>query len=215
MSETLQTRAAERRHDIDWVRLIAFDLLILYHVGMFFVAGKGWHIKNNELSEALLYPMDFINQWRLPILFVISGMGTRFALSQRTGWEFLKKRFQRLVIPLLFGMVVIVAPQVYIERIVQGHAYHSFIDFYPHYFDGIYQKNGGGGNFSWHHLWFLPYLFFIFPGCSAVAYLLARSRQLCVGPKFQVVHKPVSAKSVLVLHPIACHTGISQTSISD
>ena len=40
----------ERRYDIDWIRVIVFDILIIYHVGMFFVSW-GWHIKNNEIID--------------------------------------------------------------------------------------------------------------------------------------------------------------------
>lgn len=143
----------QRRYDIDWIRVIVFDILIFYHVGMFFVEWN-WHIKNNDLVEWIEYPMKFINQWRIPILFVVSGMGTRFALSYKSGKEYTKERFIRLFIPLLFGMLIIVPPQVYFERLVQGNEYSSFLQFYPHYFNGIYPQ----GNFSWHHLWFLPYL---------------------------------------------------------
>jgi len=145
---------SQRRHDLDWIRVLVFGILILYHIGMFFVPW-GWHIENNELSYPLTWPMWFVNQWRLPVLFIISGMGTRFALSKRSGGEYISERSLRLVIPLLFGMVVVVAPQVYVERIVQGAVYSSFWEFYPHYFEGAYPE----GNFSWHHLWFLPYLF--------------------------------------------------------
>lgn len=143
-----------RRYDLDWLRVIVFALLILYHVGMFFVPW-GWHIKNNEIYEWLRWPMLFVNQWRLPILFVISGMGTAFALSYRSGWQFIKERHIRLLIPLLFGMLVIVPPQVYVERLAYGSFTASFFDYLmgPAY-TGIYPE----GNFSWHHLWFLPYL---------------------------------------------------------
>ena len=145
---------SQRRHDLDWIRVLVFGLLILYHIGMFFVPWS-WHIENSEQSNSLTWPMWFVNQWRLPVLFIISGMGTRFALSKRSGGEYLAERSKRLVIPLLFGMLVIVAPQVYVERMVQGGGYSSFWEFYPHYFEGVYPE----GNFSWHHLWFLPYLF--------------------------------------------------------
>lgn len=144
----------ERRYDIDWIRVIVFDILIIYHVGMFFVPW-GWHIKNNEIVDWMRWPMLFVNQWRIPILFVVSGMGTRFALSHRSGSEYVKERFIRLFIPLVVGILLIVAPQVYIERLYQGKVLGSYIDFYPHFFDGIYPE----GNFSWHHLWFLPYLY--------------------------------------------------------
>lgn len=135
--------------------MIAFDLLILYHVGMFFVPWP-WHIKNSSTSEGFVVPMMFLNQWRLPLLFVISGMGTCYALSYKTGQIFLKDRFLRLIIPLIFGMLILVPPQVYVERLSQGITYQSYFDFYTHLFDGTYPK----GNLSWHHLWFIFYLFF-------------------------------------------------------
>ena len=143
----------ERRYDLDWIRVIVFDILILYHVGMFFVPW-GWHIKNNEIVDWVQWPMILVNQWRIPILFVVSGMGTRFALSYRSGGEYIRERLKRLFIPLLVGVLLIVPPQVYLERVVNGEFDGSFFDFLPHIFDGIYPT----GNFSWHHLWFLPYL---------------------------------------------------------
>jgi glucans biosynthesis protein C len=149
------TPFSTRRFDMDWLRVMVFGLLILYHVGMFFVPW-GWHIKNNQIYPELRWPMLFVNQWRLPILFVISGMGTYYALSKRSGAAFAKERAFRLLLPLIVGMLLIVPPQVYIERLSQGHFSGGYFEFWPaHAFSGIYPE----GNFSWHHLWFLPYLF--------------------------------------------------------
>ena len=143
----------ERRYDLDWIRVIVFDILIIYHVGMFFVPWE-WHIKNNELINWLQYPMEFVSHWRLPILFVISGMGTRFALSRRSGKQYIRERLQRLFIPLVTGILIVVTPQVYLERVDEGSVTGSFLGFFPEFFQGLYPE----GNFSWHHLWFLPYL---------------------------------------------------------
>lgn len=123
---------------------------------MFFVPWD-WEIKNNELVEWIQWPMIFVNRWRLSILFVISGMGTKFALSKRSGSEFSLERVKRLFLPLLAGTLLIVAPQIYLVRLSQGTIYSSYLDFYPHFFEGIYPE----GNFSWGHLWFLPYLLVI------------------------------------------------------
>ncbi|MDX1753505.1 MAG: acyltransferase family protein [Salinimicrobium sediminis] len=143
-----------RRYDLDWLRVLVFLLLIFYHVGMFFVPWE-WHIKNNRLYEWLEYPMLFVNQWRLPILFVISGMGTSYALAKRTGKQFAAERLKRLLIPLTAGILLIVPPQVYYERLSSGAFFGSYWDFWPsRAFLGVYPE----GNFSWHHLWFLPYL---------------------------------------------------------
>lgn len=143
-----------RRYDLDWLRVLVFLLLILYHVGMFFVPW-GWHIKNNVIYDELVYPMVFLNRWRLPILFVISGMGTFYALSKRTGKQFIFERIKRLFIPLVIGMLFIVPPQVYVERIVNAEFNGTYFEYWPSYaFKGVYPE----GNLSWHHLWFLPYL---------------------------------------------------------
>ncbi len=119
-----------RRYDLDWLRVIAFALLIFYHVGMFFVPWS-WHIKNNETSEWLTLPMWFLNQWRLPLLFVISGMGTYFSLQKRTGGQFMRERVIRLLIPFVFGMLFIIPPQVYIERLANSQFTGSYFDFWP------------------------------------------------------------------------------------
>ena len=143
-----------RRYDLDWLRVLVFGLLIFYHVGMFFVPW-GFHLKNNAIYEWLVYPMLFLNQWRLPILFVISGMGTFYALQKRTGAYFALERIKRLGLPLIFGMLFIISPQVYFERLNKNQFVGSYFDFWPNEaLNGIYPE----GNFSWHHLWFLPYL---------------------------------------------------------
>jgi glucan biosynthesis protein C len=144
-----------RRYDLDWLRVLVFGLLIFYHVGMFFVADWEYHIKNNITYEWIKYPMLLLNQWRLPILFVISGMGTSYALAKRTGLQFAYERTKKLLIPLLFGMLVIVPPQVYVQRLTEGTLTMGYLEFWRTLaFSGIYPV----GNLTWNHLWFLPYL---------------------------------------------------------
>lgn len=142
-------------YNMDWIRVIAFDLLIIYHIGMIFMPWN-YHIKNNEISESFTLPMMFLNQWRLPLLFIISGMGTRYALSYKSTGLFIRERILRLFIPLLLGILIIVPPQVYLERLNQSVHYGSYFDFYKTLFQGIYPH----GNLSWHHLWFIVYLLF-------------------------------------------------------
>ncbi|MBU1822972.1 MAG: acyltransferase [Bacteroidetes bacterium] len=143
-----------RRYDLDWLRVIAFSILILYHIGMFF-NHWGWHVKNNELSHAIELPMRFSSQWRMSLLFMISGAAVFFALRKRSGGTFLKERAVRIFLPLVFGMFVIVPPQIFFERLTQGATF-SYLDFYPSTFD--FQPYPAG-NFSWHHLWYLAYIF--------------------------------------------------------
>ncbi len=144
----------ERRYDIDWLRVLAFSLLIIYHTGMFFVPW-GWHIKNPETYEWLKGPMLFMNRWRMPLLFIISGMGTSFSLGKRSPATFSAERIKMLLIPLIFGMIMITPAQVYAERVVNGEFHGSYLEFWSTVaFRGIYPE----GNLTWHHLWFLPYI---------------------------------------------------------
>ncbi|MEM1270777.1 MAG: acyltransferase family protein, partial [Bacteroidota bacterium] len=103
-----------RRHDLDWLRVICITLLLYYHVGMIFVSW-GFHIQSTETSALLEHIMLWMHRWRMPLLFFISGAGTRFALRKRSAGQYLGERWLRLQVPVLFGMFVIVPPQIYIE----------------------------------------------------------------------------------------------------
>ncbi len=144
---------SERRYDLDWLRLVAIIILLFYHTGMLFNPWE-WHIKNNDTSESFRYWMIWLQYWRMPLLLFISGAGTYMAISKRTSEQFAFERFKRLFIPLVFGMFVIVPPQIYYENI---NDYKSYSDFYKTVFDFIPYPEG---SFSWHHLWFICYLFF-------------------------------------------------------
>jgi glucans biosynthesis protein C len=150
---TAPAAALGREYGLDWLRVAAFAVLIFYHSGMMFVPWE-FHIKNRETSEGLASVMLFFNRWRLPLLFFISGCGVFFSLRRRTLGGFATERLRRLLIPLLFGMFVVVPPQIYFERLFQG-AKLSYIEFYPSVFQfEPYPK----GSLSWHHLWFVAYL---------------------------------------------------------
>jgi peptidoglycan/LPS O-acetylase OafA/YrhL len=94
----------------------------------------------------------FIDHWQMPLLFLLAGTATLFALRFRSAGEYVKERFKRLLIPLVFGILVIVPPQLYIEMF--GFRGASYIDFYPKYFDPEFTQG-----FDMGHLWFIAYLF--------------------------------------------------------
>jgi glucan biosynthesis protein C len=145
---------SDRRSDIDWLRVTAFSLLILYHAGMPYVEWA-WHIKNAEHWPALQEVMRFVNRWRMPLIFLIAGATIMLALGRRGAGAFVFDRLKRIGLPLVFGMLVIVPPQIYYERRQQGRFDGSFLEFLPHAFEGGAYP---AGNISWHHLWFLTYV---------------------------------------------------------
>jgi glucans biosynthesis protein C len=143
--------ASGRRYDLDWMRLIAIVILLFFHTGMLFNTWD-WHIKNSETSASFTYWMVWLHYWRMPLLLFISGAGTYMALGKRTPGQYAGERFKRLLIPLMFGMFVIVPPQIYFEHIRE---YNDYGDFYKTVFNFIPYPEG---SFSWHHLWFVMYL---------------------------------------------------------
>lgn len=142
-----------RHFYIDWIRIFLIFSVFLFHVGMVFNAW-GWHVKNDVRLESLTPLMHFLHAWRMPLLFLVSGAGTRLALGVRSNRQYATERTRRLFLPLVAGIFILVPVQVYIEKVSQ---YDSLLHFYQHFFDGVYPT----GNFSWHHLWYLVYLFFI------------------------------------------------------
>ena len=57
-----------RRYDIDWLRTLAFGVLILYHTGMYYVADWGWHIKSEHTFAWLQDVMMLTAPWRMSLL---------------------------------------------------------------------------------------------------------------------------------------------------
>jgi glucan biosynthesis protein C len=151
----METAKLERRYDLDWLRVMAFTLLIFFHTGMMFNTW-GWHIKNNVTSKIPELFMTLLHQWRMPLLFVISGAAASFLLRRLRVGTYMGNRLQRLLLPLVFGMLVIIPPQVYYERLFQGQTFASFADFYRTVLALVPYP---AGNFSWHHLWYIPYIF--------------------------------------------------------
>ncbi|MEO8383972.1 MAG: acyltransferase [Betaproteobacteria bacterium] len=155
-----------RRHDIDALRALAFSLLILYHLAMLYVFEWGWHIKSSYLSEALQFPMLFVNRWRMDLIFLISGISTAFlmqTLAKRGGTaNFLSQRTWRLMLPLLFGMTVVVPVQPYCQGVANGLVEPGFLQFIGRYYSGYPWPakafDGWKHGFTWNHLWYLAYL---------------------------------------------------------
>lgn len=161
---TYPTRpASERRHDIDNLRNLAVYLLIVFHTARLF-NDEAWHIKDAGVYGWADQIVSIIHQFHMPLFFLLAGFSAYVAIEAKgLGW-FTRERFLRLFIPLVLGMILIVPPQIYVERIssfvsmryVNADFSGSYADFLPTIFNtGAYPK----GNLSWHHLWFVCYLF--------------------------------------------------------
>lgn len=145
-----------RRYDIDWLRVIAIGLLLIYHVAIGF---QSWgimigFITNDEPWPSLWLPMAMLNIWRIPFLFFVSGMGTYFAMQQRDWRALMKERALRILLPYVFGTFCIVPISVALWQ-------------YYNKFQITYAFNPG-------HLWFLGNIFSYVVLLTPVLYYLKR-----------------------------------------
>jgi peptidoglycan/LPS O-acetylase OafA/YrhL len=159
----------QRRYDLDWLRISAFGLLILYHVGMFYVSWD-WHVKSSRASETIEPLMLLVNPWRLTLLFLISGAATRFIADKMGPLQLTASRMARLWPPLLLAVFVIVPPQSYYEIVEaiaampahEAGAYAGALDnFYPRYATGSGNWCDAEGCLitpTYNHMWFVAYL---------------------------------------------------------
>ena len=164
-----------RHYGLDWLRIGAFGLLILYHIGMFFVPWS-WHVKNDVLVQGFAYPMLAAQTWRLSLLFVVSGFASWMLLGKLGGGPFLRSRSLRLLVPLLFGMAVVVPPQVWVELSARHDQTIAPLAFYPRMYFSFGTLNGIDMP-TWNHLWFVAYLWAYSAGVAlALAVLPPRAR---------------------------------------
>lgn len=151
-----------RRYDIDWIRVAAIGLLLLYHTAIGF---QPWgffigFITNNEFLQSLWTPMMMLNIWRIPILFYVSGMGLFLAMQHRNGKQLFTERFLRIGIPLAFGAIVIVPIHLFLLQ----KYYDQPISYTP----------------SMGHLWFLGNILVYVVMTAPVIYFIKKRKQNAV-----------------------------------
>ncbi|GAB2493746.1 MAG: acyltransferase [Cytophagales bacterium] len=175
----------QRRYDIDWLRVIAIALLLIYHIAIVF---QPWamflgFIKSDELMEGLWKPMTLLNVWRIPFLFFVSGMGVYFAIRKRNWKELLVERSRRILIPFLFGVVAIVP----LHFLIFQAYYHLPLAYSPHPA----------------HLWFLGNIFAYVLILTPIFFFLKKSKNGAFKKKLSAWMSnplgPLSLSSLFVL----------------
>ena len=158
----------KRFHYLDWLRVLAVLALFPFHAGQIFNEAA-FYVKDQITSPMIMGISDFIYQWHMPLFMFLAGIGSHYALRFRSGKEYLIERFKRLIVPLIFGTLVIVPPMTYFRMFgdpnrvwPEGSSQNAidgfdklYFEYYPDFFHGIFPN----GNFEWGHLWFLAYLF--------------------------------------------------------
>jgi len=142
-----------RRADLDWIRVWAFGLLILFHVSLVY-APYDWHVHSTHtfgwLAEAILAT----GPWRLTLLFLVSGAALRFMSHRLTPAAVTRSRAARLLPPLAFGILVLVPPQSWLEAVDKGSWHQGLFAWWGRQFSLPEILRGIPVN----HLWFVLYI---------------------------------------------------------
>ncbi len=156
--------ASRRLHYIDWLRVLAVLLLFPFHTTRLFNAGEPFYAKAPELSTATGRVLSFIDGWHMPLLFFLAGASTYLALGRRSRRQYATERIRRLLVPFLFGVLILIPPQTWYG----GRVNSGYQESYLHYLaSGDFLewniKDGGDyyGGFGIGHLWFIIVLFVI------------------------------------------------------
>lgn len=149
----------KRIHYLDWLRLIAVFLGLVFHAGRPFDEWP-WLIKGSQIGWMTFFN-EALSTVRVPLLFFVSGAATVFVL-RGLARDFVWERFKRLLIPLGMGVLLIVPPQSYIERLsLDPTDPQHFSGSYWQFLTGPWLREGSFPLSSLHteHLWYLLYLF--------------------------------------------------------
>ena len=146
--------APGRLYYLDWLRVLAMIGIFFFHNARFYDVFGDWHVRNATTSLGPSILVSFMSQWIMPLFFLVAGASTYYALKSRRVGSFIQERTLRLLVPLIFGMLVIVVPQAYFEAVFKGADLSSYnlIQIY-----GLYLQSLPDLNFF--HLWFLVDLF--------------------------------------------------------
>lgn len=149
-----------RKYYIDNLRTVSILLLFPFHTFMIY---NNWGENFYIHGEALLIPSLFIRVvhiWIMPLLFALAGMSSHYALKKRNTSEYVKERVRKLLLPFIFGILLVVPVQPYLAGVYfngQGNYFDSFTKFTD--------LSGYDGGFTPGQLWFLLLLFVLSMVC--------------------------------------------------
>jgi len=169
-SQPLPGRPGGRRPELDVMRGLVVAGLVVFHSAMVFAVGTSWFVNDPRPSIGFSVFLLWGSLWGMPLLFLVSGMGVRYAMRSRTAWAFAAERLGRLGIPFATGLVLLVPPMFYLERLAQPGFHQSYGRFWlafvnvPAIARGLLPHGNwtsGGVGFDPAHLWFL-YVLLVF-----------------------------------------------------
>lgn len=187
---------SNRKYYIDNLRSFTVLLLFPYHIFMVYNNwGESWYIHGENLAVPSF--INMINScWMMPLLFCIAGVSSRYSLQKRSAGEYAKERVNKLLLPFVFGMFLIVPVQPYLAGLY-FYGKGNYLDFFTKFED----LSGYNGGWTVGHLWFILFLFVISMICLPFMLRYNSRGKGTIGGKWSLVF-------VMLLGLLPCITGI-------
>ena len=169
-SRPMPARPGGRRPELDVMRALVVAGLVIFHSAMVFAAGTSWFVNDPRPSIGFSAFLLWGSLWGMPLLFLVSGMGVRYAMRTRTAWRVAAERLGRLGIPFATGLVLLVPPMFYLAHLAQPGSHQPYGRFWLAFLNvraiarGLLPQGhwtSGGAGFDPAHLWFL-YVLLVF-----------------------------------------------------
>ncbi|HET7465290.1 MAG TPA: acyltransferase family protein [Candidatus Dormibacteraeota bacterium] len=204
----------ERVHYLDWLKVVIVYGIVVFHVSLVFAYG-GWLVANHDQSLVLSAFAGFCFPWGIPAMFLVAGADAWFSLRSRPLQDFVRKRFLRLLVPMVAGVVILTPLQRFLvssnppPSIDRLPAF--YVDFFQHIqLDWTLQIVSRYGL----HLWFLGYLFAISVVCApAIAWLRTAAGRRLTSWILAVARRP--AGLLVLAAPLALSQLVLRSRFSD
>ncbi|QBE66991.1 hypothetical protein EWM63_01055 [Pseudoduganella lutea] len=202
----------QRLYFLDWMRIGAFGVLVCFHTGLYY-GPWDWHVKSAHAGTAVEPLLLLTSPWRMSLLFLISGAASGLLLGNAPDGRFLRERSTRLLVPLLFGMLVLVPPQTFCEvaeKMAYQGSYGQFMGRYLAADPGFCTDTHCLALPAWNHLWFVAYLWVYTLVLSVLVAIAGRDRLAAAGQwlggvltGWRAVLPPIVALALAraILHP--------------
>lgn len=187
----MEERGVSRVYYVDWLRILAVLLLFPFHTLRVF-NHEDFYVKASSLSGTADWVIGLIGLWHMPLFFFLAGCSTYFALRRRSAGRYAWERVKRLLVPLVFGILILVPPQTWYG----GRFNSGYTGSYWHYLaSGDFLRWNMGesgdyyGGFGTGQLWFILWLFVISLILLPLVWWMAQGK---VAPRVQRLSRRLS-----------------------
>lgn len=145
----MPTSSSARIHSLDNLKWFIVWLMVIFHAAMCYMAyaPEWWYVVDNSqpLFPATVF-ICWVDIFIMPVMFFISGYFGIMSLSKKGTASFWKSKLTRIVLPWIFGAMMI-APFIAYIMLASRNSDTGFLEFYTTLFWGPYYQQA--------HYWYL------------------------------------------------------------